>query len=251
MIHGLLRYKNRKNINRLYLTAILLLCTMYAGGCASSPGIAKSQDVLDTPAQPDEQMTWWRAKFQMNWSEENNPRWHVDLILAHNVIAPVLESNHDTIALWRFHRRAGDDDTGHQFSFIFYSKAADTDKIMDEIAANELLVELNQSGILKNVILENTRHARPSLIEETSDPNWSLPLQKAWPHYIMGVSAMWLSLVDQYAADIETSQEGIEMESLYQEVNRMITQTWQIEGRHALLHHMNALFGYTPLNIRF
>lgn len=29
-----------------------------------------------------------------------------------------------------------------------------------------------------------------------------------------------------------------------------IAEIWRLEGQHALLHHLNAIFGYKPLTIR-
>lgn len=235
------------------LVVALLMWSMIISGCALTPVAEKPYDQWDGRIQPNHQMTWWYAKFQMNWTEKADPGWHLDLLLAHEIIAPVLAANRADIALWRFHRRAADDDIGHQFSFIFYAEAPGADKIMEQIASSTLLVDLNRSGALRRVILENTENAGPSDIEETSDHTWSLPLQKAWPHYIMGVSRMWLALIDQYAVLLQEKEPPMaltDLDDLYQRVNREITRTWQTEGRHALLHHMNALFGYTPLTMK-
>ena len=38
-----------------------------------------------------------------------------------------------------------------------------------------------------------------------------------------------------------------ELMAVYQEVNATLSQMWREEGRHAYLHHLNALFGYEPL----
>ena len=37
------------------------------------------------------------------------------------------------------------------------------------------------------------------------------------------------------------------MVAFYQEVNTTLSELWRKEGRHAFLHHLNALFGYEPL----
>ena len=47
----------------------------------------------------------------------------------------------------------------------------------------------------------------------------------------------------------ERSSSLEEDRGLYREVNEAITRSWQKEGRHALLHHLNAIFGYEPIKI--
>ena len=33
---------------------------------------------------------WWNQRFRMKWPENKEPSWHIDLVLAHKIIAPVL-----------------------------------------------------------------------------------------------------------------------------------------------------------------
>jgi len=69
----------------------------------------------------------------------------------------------------------------------------------------------------------------------------------------MGVSEMWLQLISESAGN---RLQGVQAASLpklkecYRETHRSVEETWQKEGRHALLHHLNALFGYEPLTIQ-
>ena len=61
---------------------------------------------------------------------------------------------------------------------------------------------------------------------------------------------MWLHLIDEIAAGEEAPPDSAspeELEAYYQRINETLTGHWQQEGRHALLHHLNALFGYQPL----
>ena len=91
-------------------------------------------------------------------------------------------------------------------------------------------------------------------IEDTSDSNWSPLLQQSWPYFIMGVSRLWVDLIDRIAVDFSarldqaSTQDKLE---IYKEINDIVTGIWQVEGKHAFLHHLNALFGYQPMNIRF
>jgi hypothetical protein len=66
----------------------------------------------------------------------------------------------------------------------------------------------------------------------------------------MGVSQMWLNLISETVADLPTADASLsldEYEQFYIEVNATVTLLWEINGRHAFLHHLNALFGYEPL----
>jgi hypothetical protein len=39
------------------------------------------------------------------------------------------------------------------------------------------------------------------------------------------------------------------LESFYQKIDQKLVTTWETEGGHALLHHLNALFGYGEVAI--
>jgi hypothetical protein len=74
-------------------------------------------------------------------------------------------------------------------------------------------------------------------------------MQNTWPYYIMGVSRMWLAMVDQVSRESGMAAEATLGETLehYARVNDAITHIWQQEGYHALLHHLNAIYGYEAL----
>jgi hypothetical protein len=66
----------------------------------------------------------------------------------------------------------------------------------------------------------------------------------------MGVSQMWLNLIAQVADDDMKSDSPSsikEIEAFYKQVEETMTDLWQNQGRHAFMHHLNALFGYKPL----
>ena len=66
------------------------------------------------------------------------------------------------------------------------------DPLKERLLANKLVREVLTDGVDDN--------ARPD-IEDTSDASWSPVMQVAWPHYIMGVSRMWLEMIDQLSVD--------------------------------------------------
>jgi len=111
---------------------------------------------------------------------------------------------------------------------------------------------LEPVGRILHLNCDDTNAATRTAVADTSDPKWSAPLRQAWPHYLMGASRMWLDLICAFVP-IEQEAQAVsgfgELEKRYSEAGDSITSLWQHEGRHAFLHHLNALFGYEPLVI--
>ncbi len=229
----------------LFISFALLLFSLT--GCASQGGL--SCPVLKPEAAPK---AWWYARFQVNWPEEiEEPAWSVDLLLAREVVAPVLVQFRNDIILWRFHRRAGRDKAGHRFSFIFYSQPEAARKIYATLQTSPLLGEMKKIGLIVNDSYDDTNEVTRPEIESTSDRSWSLPLQKAWPYFIMGVSESWLDLISQLVVSASHKPSSLDkMLEFYREINLTVEKTWAKEGGHAYLHHLNALFGYVPVDLR-
>jgi hypothetical protein len=59
---------------------------------------------------------------------------------------------------------------------------------------------------------------------------------------------MWLELVSELSAREKSTDD---LEARYKNVQEDITRLWQEEGQHAVLHHLNALYAYQPLLIRY
>lgn len=195
--------------------------------------------------------SWWSYKFKNTWPDNKAPNGTLDLLLAHAVIAPVLAAHAADISYWRFHRRAARDEAGHRFSFLFYCKPDIAFQIFEEIDDSILLKKALEEKFVEKVSLDDYDYPRPSSIEDTSDINWSPELQRNWPSYIMGVSSLWLGLINDYMASAPDDSESIyALLKKYQEVENKITARWRNEGQHALLHHLSAVFGYTPILIQ-
>jgi len=223
---------------------------LLASGCAGV-GLHPPTKVTtaSTVTAPPGEMGWWYARFRILWPEDVPPRWHMDLLLAVEVLAPVVENHRAETALWRIHRRAARDASGHQFSFIFYALAADAARIYTAIRNNPLLQELEARGDIIEVVFDDVSAVRKPNLEDTSDPNWSLMLQRSWPYYIMGVSELWLLLVTQAAESqaVGSIQDPSAKLAFYEKVDRTVQNSWRHEAGHALLHHLNAVFEYEPL----
>jgi hypothetical protein len=233
--------------NRLSVIFFVLVVII---GC-SSLGQVQTPEIR--PLQPDVLPSgngWWYARFRLNWPPNTDPIWYMDLYLAHQVILPLLQAHQKDIPLWRFHRRAARDGAGRQFSFIFYTSPGTARNIFQTLQSDPMAVNMKSGGVIDDIVFDDpTKLTRPN-IEDTSDKNWPVSIQKAWPYYIMGVSQMWLNLIAQVADDDLKSDPPSsieEMDTFYKQVNQTVTDLWQKQGRHAFMHHLNALFGYEPL----
>lgn len=205
----------------------------------------KSLSIIEQPHY------WWKVRFKMIWQEELD--FSNNLIIAHQIINPVLVENQDNIKLWRFHRRAAKDSAGHQFSFIFYATQKNADKIFKEIISNPLTAQLTNEKIIEKVLFDEPGKPKRPSIEDTSDKNWSVAIQKSWPYYIMGVSILWLDLLNQEVIqeELNISRTIKFQQEQYKKINKKITQHWKSQGKHAFFHHISGIFGYEPLEIRY
>lgn len=231
-----------------YLLAAAVLITLVMAGCASVrpanlPDLRPTEDRVEGARNG-----WWNVRFLVKWPQDAEPSWHVDLLLAHKIISPVLYQYKDSIILWRFHRRAIRDQLGHQFSFIFYSSAETANRIYDLIKSDACLKEMKNAGVIIEDRYDATDWISKANIEDTCDPKWSSPIKKSWPYFIMGVSQMWLNLItdisDQQTSSGKRPQFLRGIQAFYGEVDESVEKLWQKEGGHAFLHHLNAMFGY-------
>jgi hypothetical protein len=187
----------------------------------------------------------------MAWGPEQQVQWHIDLLLAHRVVQPVLARYRQSISLWRFHRRAARDGAGHQFSFIFYAPADTARAVFQELRSDHLIGRLKTFGQLVKDSYQDPGGPLRSELGATSDRRWSALVRETWPYYIMGVSEMWLNQINHAVAELSQGHhppDNLENTlDLYRQTEKMIQAAWQEEGRHAYLHHLNALYGYEPL----
>jgi hypothetical protein len=68
----------------------------------------------------------------------------------------------------------------------------------------------------------------------------------------MGVSETWLRLIDEQVRDAAAADAAPSLPRLlerYRRANEAVTGIWEGEGHHAFLHHLNALFGYVPVDL--
>jgi len=247
-------HQHRKCLHRGYPVSRILLClsvlvfTSLFQGCAP-PAVRTTDQAGTVTGVPPAQPYWWYVRYRIAWPGGAAPDWRVDLLLADAVIKPVLSTHRPQVRYWRFHRRANRDEAGHQFSFIFYADKVTAGRIYAALAGDKLTKNLVDTNVLLKVVTDNLENNRLSGVKDTSDKTWSETLQNAWPAYIMGVSEMWLQLIEQ---NVEPSHPNSSVDDLlrkYGSADDKITALWKKEGRHAFLHHLNAIFGYEPITI--
>ncbi|UCF91491.1 MAG: hypothetical protein JSW39_24995 [Desulfobacterales bacterium] len=240
---------NRKKMGVFRLVPAVWAALLLAGCAGVAP--VETGDLKPVPAaEKSAEPGWWYARFRMKWPPDAEPAWYLDVLLAHRVVSPVLHRHQKDILLWRFHRRAARDVSGHQFSFIFYASREKARQIYHGLQSSALLQAMQAGGTIIEAVYDDLRTLARPQIQDTSDRNWSSPIQKTWPFFIMGVSQMWLNLIEEIAGptpEDEAHPPPAQLEAFYRQVQTTLIATWQTEGRHAFLHHLNALFGYEPV----
>ncbi len=233
--------------------AVAILLSILLVGCTAhrEPVQLRSTGPVSPGSKSMENTYWWRCNFQIVWPDDEEINWAMDLLLAHAVAFPALEKQIEDISYWRFHRRAARDNSGHQFSLLFYSTPDTASLVISDITESNVLQAAYDANLITKVIIDDPLEPQLPGIGDTSDPHWSPGLQKNWPAFIMGTSALWLGLIAEFMQESPAEYTDIHLLlEKYREVDDRITETWRTEGQHALLHHLNAVFGYQPLSIR-
>lgn len=229
---------------------LVLLFTVSLWGCAIVPSPSARVAAPDSSSVEGlpEGEGWWYARFHIARPDGEPTRWHIDTLLAGEVVAPVFDRHYGDILIWRIHRRAPQDEYGHVFSFIFYSTAAGAQRIYRDIDNSPVLARLRQDGDVTRISFDDVGVlARPD-IGDTSDAAWLPVVRQTWPALIMGASRMWLDMVTVLAA---RQPQELGLHERYQAVHQEISRIWAEQGQHAVLHHLSAIYGYKPLLIRY
>ncbi len=196
-------------------------------------------------------MAWHSCRAKLHWDTEQPAPWEADALLAVALFAPLIDSLGPHLEIWRFHRRAGLDGAGRRFSFIYRASDQAHSVIGDWLELHPMRVALQDAGVLEQLDCSDVEYWSGPDMGATSDPAWSPAMQQVWPQYIHGVSRMWLELMQMQIGPLDGRRSLDELLAASAEAQRVTTLVWQGEGQHALLHHLNALFAYQPLLIRY
>jgi len=207
------------------------------------------------------QKMWWDSVFKIDCSKPQDPHWHIDLSIAHKILLPVIQRHESNIEFWRFHRQV-DSDQGPLFTFYFRSEFSVAKQIYTEIDQDKFLINLREDKHIERVVhQENEEEGKPNIEDNLplEDPkntdNPPIELRKSWPFYMMGVSGMWVNLIERiYTSDkfkdreLNSTQDIL---NVYREIDDIISDMWKKNGRHKLLHFLSAIFGYKEIDVTF
>ena len=234
---------------------VLFIASLLLSACTStvttrSPGTFEAAAI--DPAPELGNLAWWQLRFKLSWPPGEAPDFSEHLLLAEQVLLPLLMEHQQSFPLWRFHRRAGRDTSGHQFSLIFLTDDNTAAEIGRSIDGDDLLAWLKQRKMLEKTSLKRRGAEELARLEETSDRNWPMDIQRSWPWFIMGASASWLTQVQQISqrGGLPDSATYSQLHEHYRKVNSEMNAQWRDFGQHAYFHHLSALYGYQPVKIR-
>jgi hypothetical protein len=110
---------------------------------------------------------------------------------------------------------------------------------------------LQNADLLDSVVFEDPDGKTDTEAGATSDPHRSGKRRTAWPYSIMGVSATWLERIHQVSVGVPAPDGSPEEPTRqHRELTHRLNRIWEDEAQHALLHPLNAVFGYRPLMIQ-
>lgn len=241
-------------MNRLSLACIALACLLL-GACATT--VQTTAYPVIEPASIDtqiklEELSWWQLRFKLEWAEDESPDLSSHLLLAEQVLLPVITEYEDQLRLWRFHRRAGRDSAGNQFSLIFLSDAETASQIESKIDQDAFILWLKQASFLEQTRFHRVGPEDLARFEETSDKAWPEAIQRSWPWFIMGASQGWLKQLQQISQEegLADSMSYEELVDHYTAVAKTMNGQWRDNAQHAYFHHLSALYGYQPVKMR-
>ena len=244
-----------ENFRRLVIAVLILFLSACSYNYSSQE--TPLQQVSLEQIKSNQQELWWRVRFRFHWPEDENLDFSYHLLIADQILKPIIDKHKDQLTLWRFHRRAARDNSGHQFSFIFYTTEEIAGEINNRIEDHSIVNQLKLAKVLEVVRFTNPKKDQASQVESqkieaTSDPIWPIEVQKSWPVFIQGVSQSWLDFIhqeqgDDYSPDFSNIQQMLDF---YRGLDQRITDKWGLYGRHAYFHHINGLFGYSPVYIQ-
>jgi hypothetical protein len=233
----------------------LLMPLLWLAACTSTIQVVPAPAVEPVKAslaaeQPG--LAWWQLRLKLAWPEDELPDLSTHLLVAEQLILPAIVAHEQQLPLWRVHRRAARDDAGNQFSLIFYADEATAEQIREQVFSDPLTLWLIDQSLIVQTRFQKRTQTELGQLEQTSDPSWPMDIQRSWPYFIMGVSQTWMMLVQEVSREqgLEGDASYSELLTHYQQVDKKLDAQWEEYGQHAYLHHLNAVFGYQPLQIK-
>ena len=171
-------------------------------------------------------------------------------MIADTIVRNVIDSKKSNIKCWGLHRRWPPDDIGHEFTAQLYISKETSDEI-DNLVMNNRMFRLIRDELEYTV--ECNKSTEFSVI---TDKYWPISIQESWPWFIQGICETLLRMITctkkntlQTYSMQELPREKSNLEDLYKEIENEINKIWTKEGYWPFLHHLNAIFGYTPIQV--
>ena len=198
-------------------------------------------------------LIWCRFIFKFEWSEDEGPRWWVGTYMIDTLFREILKVYGKKICMWRFHRRAEQDDNGHQLTLMCYTTERVGRRIELHISKSKVIRTLSGGSFLRSYRVNFSGET----ISSTSDGKWDEVMRNAWPFFIQGVCESVLVMLERL--HIESSYSDIPrdlltdewIESYYGVIHKRLVELWERQGSHAFFHHVGGVFGYAPVYVRF
>lgn len=174
-------------------------------------------------------------------------------LIANEIFSPIIKGLGKHMTVWRFHRWFEPSRNRHSLRFKFYGPDLSRE-ISQRLQSYSLYQELKKERLLEVDDNEDIScgKAEGRHIRDDNEDWWPNAIKEAWPYYIHGVSRAWLTMIRE-----SVKQEGKmsphsslkEKIHLYGRINKRIEDEWRDYGGCALLHHLNAIFGYKHTRI--
>ena len=201
-----------------------------------------------------------RFKFRMlpeghNYKMINRGDSPVHSLTANEILGPIIQKCEQEMILWRFQRSFRPNKAWHPFTFKFYGPRSLVPEINKLIQSNEVYRMMKEEGLLE--LNDDKDVACRALtdcpaVKDDNDPNWSDEIKEIWPYYIHGVSQAWLRLIEVFTEQVEGQMPRSSFKEkidFHDTVNKRIEEQWTKHGQHAMLHHLNAVFGYKYIKV--
>ncbi|MEM1112587.1 MAG: hypothetical protein AAGI11_11825 [Pseudomonadota bacterium] len=236
-----------------FARALIVCACLALAACATSgqtktyPPLAGSNSQIDLQG-----LSWWGVRFKMHWPADEPPDLSGHLLLAEQVLQPVILEHEADLQLWRFHRRARRDGAGNQFSLIFLADDQTAKRIDADLRLGALTQRLENAGMLDRVRFEQLSPEAATRLDDTSDPSWPESMQRSWPWFIMGASQAWLIQLQSISQEqgLSASMDYAALTDHYAAVAARMNEQWRSNARHAYFHHLSAIYGYQPVQLR-
>jgi hypothetical protein len=199
---------------------------------------------------------WYSFNFRICRPPDQEPRWWIDILILDCIVRAVVSDETLSIGLWRVHRRAALDESGHEFTFDCFITEATANAVDDYVQRDAALSFLVTQQLLVKPNGYSMKERGGSL-NSISRETWPAELQEAWPFYIHGVcrALLWMiEAIRRATPDCpDVRQPGVDADVVkrsYQGFGQRLGNEWRDYGHDAFLHHLNAVFAYQPLLVR-